>query len=65
MDAGRSPLFCDAALAARIERAEAQLMAAGALVQVELAHVGDPDIGALLTARGYRLRRSRTSSGAP
>ena len=55
MDADRSPLFCDAALAARIERAEAQLMAAGALVQVELAHVGDPEIGALLTARGYRL----------
>jgi GNAT superfamily N-acetyltransferase len=115
MDADRSPLFCDAALAARIERAEAQLMVAGAdaanrrrgdgagfvipvaggvasfaeagspfnkvaglgfagvpdaadldalerayaavgaPVQVELAHVGDPDIGALLTARGYRL----------
>jgi GNAT superfamily N-acetyltransferase len=115
MDADRSPLFCDAALAARIERAEAQLMVAGAdaanrrrgdgagfvipvaggvasfaeagspfnkvaglgfagvpdaadldalerayaavgaPVQVELAHVGDPEIGALLTARGYRL----------
>jgi predicted ester cyclase len=123
MDADRSPLFCDAALAARIERAEAQLMVAGAdaanrrrgdgagfvipvaggvasfaeagspfnkvaglgfagvpdaadldalerayaavgaPVQVELAHVGDPEIGALLTARGYRLAAFGTSSG--
>jgi GNAT superfamily N-acetyltransferase len=110
----RSPLFCDLALAARIERAEAQMIAeasratarrvadpgfviplcggvasfaeegspynkvaglgfAGspddgglaaverafaqrdAPVQVELAHLGDPAIGALLTERGYRL----------
>jgi GNAT superfamily N-acetyltransferase len=108
-------LFCDTALAGRIERAEAQLMAAaseaahrraaggpgfvipvagsvasfagdgsplnkvaglgfggvpglgeleeierafagcGAPVQVELAHLADPEIGALLTGRGYRL----------
>jgi GNAT superfamily N-acetyltransferase len=102
-------LFCDTALAERIERAEAELIAAcgaaahGALVhaiaggvaccvepdspftkvaglgfdgvpsaaelaeveqafadraatvQVELAHLADPAIGALLTARGYRL----------
>ena len=115
MPAGRSPLFCDVGLAARIERAEAELIAAtseaarqreaepagfvipvaggvasfvdegspfnkvaglgfggvpaaaalgaieeafaarGAAVQVELAHLGDPSIGALLTGRGYRL----------
>jgi GNAT superfamily N-acetyltransferase len=113
--AGRVPLFCDTALARRIERAEAGLIAAssraaqqrrrgaagfviplaggiasyaeadspfnkvaglgfggvpsadelaaveqafaarGAAVQVELAHLADPAIGAVLTARGYRL----------
>jgi hypothetical protein len=112
---GRLPLFCDIALAGRIERAEAQLVAAaseaarrrmaaaagfvlpiaggvasfaeegspfnkvaglgfggvpnaaaleeieraftacGAPVQIELAHLADPAIGALLTRRGYRL----------
>jgi GNAT superfamily N-acetyltransferase len=112
---GRSPLFCDTALAERIERIEAQLIAAasgatrrrradargfvipiaggvasfaepgspfnkvaglgfggvpsatalddieqafaarGALVQIELAHLADPAIGAVLTERGYRL----------
>ena len=111
----RLPLFCDTALAGRIERAEAQLMAnvseaahrrraspggfvlpiaggvatfaeadspynkvaglgfggmpepaaldeierafaaRGAPAQVELAHLADPAIGALLTGRGYRL----------
>jgi GNAT superfamily N-acetyltransferase len=110
----RLPLFCDTALAGRIERAEAQLITgcceaarrrtradgfvipvAGAVasfagegspynkvtglgfaglsgpavlddieraflvrgspVQVELAHLADPAIGALLTGRGYRL----------
>jgi len=115
MNAGRLPLFCDTALAARIERAEARLIAGsseaagrrradssgfvipvaggvasfaeegspfnkvaglgfdgvpsttaldeieeafhalGAPVQVELAHLADPAIGALLTDRGYRL----------
>lgn len=114
-DAGRLPLFCDAALAERIERVEAQLVAQGskaahhrsgnsagflipvagglasfaeegsplnkvaglgfggvptatelekieqvfsarrAPVQVELTHLADPAIGALLTDRGYRL----------
>jgi GNAT superfamily N-acetyltransferase len=104
------PLFCDTALAARIERAEADLMAAcavasrergfvlpiaggvatvaqadspfnkvaglgfggipgeneldalerafaaaGAPVQVELSALGDPELGALFTGRGYRL----------
>ncbi|HEX5299384.1 MAG TPA: GNAT family N-acetyltransferase [Streptosporangiaceae bacterium] len=110
----RMPLFCDTALAGRIERAETQLIAAsseaarrragatgfvipvaggvasfagrgspynkvaglgfggvpdassldeierafaafGAPVQVELAHLGDPAILAVLAARGYRL----------
>ena len=115
MNAGRLPLFCDTAMARRIERAEAQFIAKaseaahrrradgagfvipiaggvasfaeagspynkvaglgfggvpgpaawdeiewayaalGAPVQVELAHLADPAIGALLTARGYRL----------
>jgi GNAT superfamily N-acetyltransferase len=109
------PLFCDTALAERIERAETQLIArdsraahqrrpggggfvipiaggvasfadadspynkvaglgfagvpdpqaldgieqafaaVGAPVQIELAHLGDPDIGPLLSDRGYRL----------
>src|SRR5215467_8926932 len=112
---GRLPLFCDTALAGRIERAEAQLIAGaseasrrrradaaglvipiaggvasfaeegspfnkvaglgfggvpgvaaldeleqaftacGAAVQVELAHLADPAIGAVLTGRGYQL----------
>ena len=115
MSAGRFPLFCDTALAERIERAEAQLVAeaseaarrrtadaggfvipiaggvasfaqegspfnkiaglgfggvpdaaalgeierafaaCGAPVQVEMASLADPGIGAFLTMRGYRL----------
>lgn len=115
MAAGRFPLFCDTALARRIERAETQLVAeasgaalrrraddagfvipvaggvasfaeagspynkvaglgfggvpspatwaeierayaaVGAPVEVELAHLADPAIGAVLTGRGYRL----------
>jgi len=114
VSAGRLPLFCDTALAARIEQAEAQLIARaseaawrraaaagfvipiaggvasfaeegspfnkvaglgfggvpgaaaldeiehtfaarGAPVQIELAHLADPAIGARLTGRGYRL----------
>jgi hypothetical protein len=115
VSAGRLPLFCDTALAGRIERVEAQLIAKaseaahrrgadgagfvipiaggvasfaeegspfnkvaglgfdgvpdaaaldgierafaarGAAVQIELAHLADPAIGALLTGRGYRL----------
>ena len=114
MSAGRVPLFCDTALAGRIERAEAQLIAKaseaarrradargfvipiaggvasfaeedspfnkvaglgfgdapdpatldgierafaarGAPVQVELANLADPGVGAFLTGRGYRL----------
>jgi hypothetical protein len=52
MNAGRFPLFCDTALAKRIERA---FTARGAPVQVELAHLVDPAIGVLLTDRDYRL----------
>jgi hypothetical protein len=114
MSAGRVPLFCDTALAGRIERVEAQLIAqssqatrrragtagfvisiadgvasfagegspfnkvaglgfggvpdlagldeiekafadCGSPVQIELAQLADPAIGALLTSRGYRL----------
>ena len=115
MSASRLPLFCDTALAGRIERVEAQLIAKaseaarrrradgagfvipiaggvasfagedspfnkvaglgfggtpdaaaldeierafaarGAPVQVELAHLANPAIGALLTGRGYRF----------
>jgi GNAT superfamily N-acetyltransferase len=115
MSRDRSPVFCDTALAARIERVEADLIAkasqaadrrqtgtagfvipiaggvatvaeegspfnkvaglgfgglpsvtaldeierafaaCGAPVQIELAHLADPAIGALLTERGYRL----------
>ena len=114
VSAGRVPLFCDTALAGRIERAEAQLItrsseaarrragtagfvipiaggvasfagegspfskvaglgfggvpgpaaldeiekafaARGSLVQIELAELADPAIGALLTGRGYQL----------
>ena len=115
MNTGRLPLFCGTALAERIERAEAQLIATGseaahrrradaagfviplaggvasfaeagspfnkvtglgfggvpsvatlgeieqaftargAPVQVELSHLADPAIGALLTDRGYQL----------
>ena len=114
MSTGRPPLFCDTALAGRIERVEVQLIARsceaarrragtagfvipiaggvasfagegspynkvaglgfggvpdaaaldeiekafaawGSPVQIELAHLADPAIGALLTGRGYRL----------
>jgi GNAT superfamily N-acetyltransferase len=114
MSAGRVPLFCDTALAGRIERTEAQLIArcseaarrrvgtagfvipiaggvasfagegspynkvaglgfggvpdwaaldeieeafadCGSPVQIELAQLADPAIGALLAGRGYRL----------
>jgi len=114
MSAGRTPLFCDTALAGRIERVEVQLIAQssaaarrragtagfvipvaggvasfagqgspynkvaglgfdgvpdpdaldeiekafaafGSPVQIELAHLADPAIGAALAGRGYRL----------
>jgi len=125
VDAGRLPLFCDTALAERIERAEAQLIAeasqaahrrqadtagfvipisggvasfaeegspfnkvaglgfggvpgaaaldeieraftvCGAVVQIEIAHLADPAIGALLTGRGYRLVSFENVLGLP
>jgi hypothetical protein len=114
LNAGRAPLFCDTALAGRIERVETQLITLcneaarrragtagfvipiaggvasfagegspynkvaglgfdgvpdpaaldeiekafagfGSPVQVELAHLADPAVGALLAGRGYRL----------
>lgn len=51
------PLFCDAALAERIERVEAQLLAkateAARRRTSELAHLADPAVLAFLTERGY------------
>jgi GNAT superfamily N-acetyltransferase len=41
--------------AADLDHIERAFAAAGASVQVELAHVGDPAIGALLSERGYQL----------
>jgi hypothetical protein len=120
---GRVPLFCDTALAGRIERVEAQLIAGccaaarqrtgnagfaipvaggvasfagegspfnkvaglgfagvpgdaaldeieeafaacGSPVQAEIAHLGDPAIGALLSSRGYRLESFENVLGA-
>jgi GNAT superfamily N-acetyltransferase len=41
--------------AAALEEIERAFTARGAPAQIELAHLADPEIGALLTARGYRL----------
>ena len=41
--------------AAELEEIEQAFAARGADVQVELSHLGDPAVGALLTDRGYRL----------
>ena len=41
--------------AAVLEEIERAFTARGAPAQIELAHLADPEIGALLTARGYRL----------
>jgi len=41
--------------AAELDEIEQACTARGAPVQVELAHLGDPAIGAMLTDRGYRL----------
>jgi len=41
--------------AAALEEIEEAFAARGALVHVELAHLADPAIGALLTERGYQL----------
>jgi ribosomal protein S18 acetylase RimI-like enzyme len=52
----------DANALAEVERAYAERDAA---VQVELAHVGDPRVGALLTERGYRLVSFEDVLGRP
>jgi GNAT superfamily N-acetyltransferase len=41
--------------AAALDEIERAFAASGAPVQIELAHLADPAIGALLTGRGYRL----------
>jgi GNAT superfamily N-acetyltransferase len=41
--------------AAALDQIERAFTACGAAVQIELAHLADPAIGALLTERGYRL----------
>jgi GNAT superfamily N-acetyltransferase len=41
--------------AAALDEIERAFAACGAPVQIELAHLADPAIGALLTERGYRL----------
>jgi GNAT superfamily N-acetyltransferase len=41
--------------AAELDEIEGAFAACGSSVQVELAHLADPAIGALLTRRGYRL----------
>jgi GNAT superfamily N-acetyltransferase len=42
--------------AAALEDVERAFAACGAQMQIELAHLGDPAIGALLTGRGYQLQ---------
>ena len=47
--------FAGAPSASDLDEIERAFAARGADVQVELSHLGDPCIGALLTDRGYRL----------
>ena len=47
--------FEDVPSAAALEEIEQAFIARGAPLQIELAHLASPKIGALLTARGYRL----------
>ncbi len=47
--------FAGAPTAADLDEIEQAFAAQGADVQVELSHLGDPRVGALLTDRGYRL----------
>jgi GNAT superfamily N-acetyltransferase len=49
--------------AAALDEIERAFAACGAPVQVELAHLADPDIGAFLTGRGYRLVSFETVLG--
>jgi hypothetical protein len=52
--------FAGAPTAADLDEIEQAFAAQGADVQVELSHLGDPRVGALLTDRGTGLRRLRT-----
>ena len=47
--------FAGVPSAAALDEIERAFSACGAPVQIELAHLADPAIGALLTERGYRL----------
>jgi GNAT superfamily N-acetyltransferase len=47
--------FAGAPSSSDLDEIEQAFAARGADVQVELSHLGDPRIGALLTGRGYRL----------
>jgi GNAT superfamily N-acetyltransferase len=47
--------FAGAPSAEALKEIEEAFAACGAPVQIELAHLGDPTIGTLLTERGYRL----------
>lgn len=51
--------------AAALDEIETAYRARGAAVQVELAHMGDPEIGAVLTGRGYRLVAFENVLGRP
>ena len=57
--------FAGVPSAAELEDIERAYAARGAPTQVELAHLVDPAIAALLTERGYRLESFGTCSGAP
>lgn len=48
-----------------LDEIEAAYAARDAAVQVELAHMADPEIGALLTGRGYRLVAFENVLGRP
>ena len=50
---------------AALDEIEASYAARGAAVQVELAHMADPEIGIVLTGRGYRLVAFENVLGRP
>jgi GNAT superfamily N-acetyltransferase len=50
---------------AALDEIESAYAARGAAVQVELAHMSDPEIGVLLTGRGYRLVAFENVLGCP
>jgi GNAT superfamily N-acetyltransferase len=47
--------FAGVPAAAELDELERAFVACGAPTQVELAHLADPEVGAALTGRGYRL----------